>query len=164
MLNVKIHWYNKVVSLFLEQKNCLSFKVKILWEDQKFLKISPTFFWQNNCFHSEASKQVNNFFKVLWPNQKSWTLPDCQRKPSEKMFFCWGCQLRLRRIEVVLAEKRKSFEIAQVAWSLLKQFRRPRLSGPLRPPAARRTRHRSCRRWRQCRQPRRPPPSCPWPH
>ena len=39
----------------------------------KFEKISHLF-WQNHCFYSVASKQVGDFFKFLWPFQKSWTL------------------------------------------------------------------------------------------
>ena len=30
-------------------------------------------FWQNSCFYSVVSKQVGDFFKILWPFQKSWT-------------------------------------------------------------------------------------------
>ena len=40
----------------------------------KFEKISHLF-WQNSCFYSVVSKQVGDFFKFLWPSQKSWTLP-----------------------------------------------------------------------------------------
>ena len=39
----------------------------------KFEKISHLF-WQNRCLYSVASKQVGEFFKFLWPFQKSWTL------------------------------------------------------------------------------------------
>ena len=39
----------------------------------KFEKMSHLF-WQNNFFYSVASKQVGDFFKFLWPSQKSWTL------------------------------------------------------------------------------------------
>ena len=32
-------------------------------------------FWRNSCLYSVGSKQVGDFFKFLWPFQKSWTLP-----------------------------------------------------------------------------------------
>ena len=38
-----------------------------------FKKISHLF-WQNSCFYSLASKQVEDFFKFLCSFQKSWTL------------------------------------------------------------------------------------------
>ena len=43
-----------------------------LWEGLKIWKIS-NLFWQNRCFYSVVSKQVGDFFKILWPFQKSWT-------------------------------------------------------------------------------------------
>ena len=40
-------------------------------------------FWQNSCLYSVVSKQVEEFFKVLWPFQKSWTLrPIFSWKPT----------------------------------------------------------------------------------
>ena len=38
------------------------------------LKRYPTGFDKTAFFYSEASKQVGDFFKLLWPFQKSWTL------------------------------------------------------------------------------------------
>ena len=39
----------------------------------KFEKISHLF-WHNSCFYSDVSKQVGDFFQILWPSQKTWTL------------------------------------------------------------------------------------------
>ena len=46
-------------------------KGKILWEGHKIW--STHLVWQNSCFYSVVSKQVEDFFKFLWPSQKSWT-------------------------------------------------------------------------------------------
>ena len=46
----------------------------------KFEKISHLF-WQNSWFYSVVSKQVKDFFKFLWPFQKSWTLQWSHFKP-----------------------------------------------------------------------------------
>ena len=40
---------------------------------QNLKKISHLFL-QNRCFYSVASKPAGDFFKFLWPSQKSWTL------------------------------------------------------------------------------------------
>ena len=39
----------------------------------KFEKISHLF-WRNSCFYPVASKKVGDFFQILWPFQKTWTL------------------------------------------------------------------------------------------
>ena len=39
------------------------------------LKKSHTCFDKTAVFYSVASKQEGEFFKFLWPFQKSWTLP-----------------------------------------------------------------------------------------
>ena len=48
-------------------------KLKHYEKATKFEKISHLF-WQNSYFYSVPSKQVGDFFKFLWPSQKSWTL------------------------------------------------------------------------------------------
>jgi hypothetical protein len=48
-----------------------------------YLKKSSTHFWQNSCFYIVASKQVEIFFKSLWPFQKSWTLTERKFTLSE---------------------------------------------------------------------------------
>ena len=53
----------------------------------KFEKIFHLF-WQNSCFYSVASKQVGDFFKFLWPFQKSWTLHTLVWIPDQK-FKSW---------------------------------------------------------------------------
>ena len=45
-------------------------KVKTLWGGHKIGKKSP----KTSCFYSVVSKQVGDFFKFLWPSQRSWTL------------------------------------------------------------------------------------------
>ena len=50
-----------------------SLKLRYYEKATKFEKISHRF-WQNSCLYSVASKQVGDFFKILWPFQKSWTL------------------------------------------------------------------------------------------
>jgi len=48
-------------------------KLRYYEKATKFEKISHRF-WQNSCFCPVASKQLGDFFKFLWPSQKSWTL------------------------------------------------------------------------------------------
>ena len=48
----------------------------------KLEKISHLF-WQNSCFYSVASKQVGDFFKFLWPSQKSWSLQKYRNRLRE---------------------------------------------------------------------------------
>ena len=47
-------------------------EVKTLWEGYEIEKNLPQICWQNSCFYSVASKQEGDFFKFLWPSQKSW--------------------------------------------------------------------------------------------
>ena len=49
-------------------------KLRYYEKAKKFEKISNRF-WHNSCFYSVASKQVGDFFKFLWPFQKSLILP-----------------------------------------------------------------------------------------
>ena len=59
----------------------------------KFEKISHLF-WQNKCFHSVVSKQVEYFFKFLWPFQKSWTLKQiCKITRKTTYFECTKNQI-----------------------------------------------------------------------
>ena len=48
--------------------------VKVIMRRAQNLKKSPTGFDKTAVFYSVASKQVGDFFKFLWPFQKSWTL------------------------------------------------------------------------------------------
>ena len=40
------------------------------------LKENSHLIWQNTYFYSGWSKQVGDFFKFIWPSQKSWTLKE----------------------------------------------------------------------------------------
>ena len=57
----------------------------------KFEKISH-FFLQDSCFYSVESKQVGNFFKFLWPFQKSWTF--CRSLFSYSSWCLITCKYR----------------------------------------------------------------------
>ena len=60
----------------LKAKVCTQVLVLKLRHYEKATKLEKIshLFWQNSCFYSVVSKQVGDFFKFLWPSQKSWTL------------------------------------------------------------------------------------------
>ena len=70
-----IHLISVMTFVFLVFFSTVLTSVKLRHYEKatKFEKIS-LLFWQNSCFYSVASKQVGDFFKFLWPSQKSWTL------------------------------------------------------------------------------------------
>ena len=48
-----------------------------MWEGHKFWKKIPLLFWRLFSKSADLSKQEGDFFKFLWPFQKSWTLQSC---------------------------------------------------------------------------------------
>ena len=62
----------KKINFPIKNKMC-NLKLRHYEKATKLKNISHLF-WQNSCFYSVASKHVGDFFKFLWPSQKSWTL------------------------------------------------------------------------------------------
>ena len=54
----------------------------------KFEKISHLF-WRNSCFYPVVSKQVGDFFQILWSFQKSWTLTEKAHSRTYVQWIWW---------------------------------------------------------------------------
>jgi hypothetical protein len=56
---------------------CWNVKLRHCEKATKLEKISHLL-WQKICFYSEASKQVGDFFKFLWPSHEGRNSKNCQ--------------------------------------------------------------------------------------
>ena len=73
--NFGVYNFSKKQRFFIPKISIKDYLSKLRYYEKatKFENISHLF-WQNSCFYSVTSKQVGDFFKFLWPFQKSWTL------------------------------------------------------------------------------------------
>ena len=74
-----IHLHMNMLVVLVKYFQYYLWKLRHSEKATKFERISHMF-WQNGCFYSVASKQVGDFFKRLWPFQKSWTLCNLQNE------------------------------------------------------------------------------------